>query len=109
MAKNIFLPLESLRGFAAVSVALFHFNVGSSFNNSFTNNAGIMVDFFFVLSGFVIALSYMEKIKNCNDLVSFQKKRFWRLYPLHMVMLLIFVLLEFIKDFLTTMGLMSKI
>ena len=102
MTKNIFLPLESLRGFAALSVALFHFNVGSSFNTSFTNNAGIMVDFFFVLSGFVIALNYTGKIKNTSDLIHFQKKRFWRLYPLHIMMLLVFVALEFLKYFLTT-------
>jgi peptidoglycan/LPS O-acetylase OafA/YrhL len=43
---NKILPLESLRGIAAISVAFFHFNVESYFNNSFTKNAWLMVDFF---------------------------------------------------------------
>lgn len=41
------LPLESLRGIAAISVAFYHFKVESYFNNSFTQNAWLMVDFFF--------------------------------------------------------------
>ena len=56
-----------------------------------------MVDFFFVLSGFVIALTYLEKITNWSTLLSFQKKRFLRLYPLHLIMLIIFTGIEISK------------
>lgn len=89
--------LDSLRGVAALSVALFHFNIGSIFNNSFTNNAGLMVDFFFVLSGYVISLNYNNRIGSFSDLFKFQRKRFARLYPLHFIILLSFVLLELLK------------
>ena len=58
-----------------------------------------MVDFFFVLSGFVISLNYFNKINSKNDLINFQKKRFLRLYPLHILTLFIFILIEFIKIF----------
>ena len=50
MKKNKFLALESLRGVAAISVAIFHFSIGSHLNTEFTKNAWLMVDFFFVLS-----------------------------------------------------------
>lgn len=99
MKKEKLFVLESLRGIAAISVAFFHFNTGSIFNNGFTNNAWIMVDFFFVLSGFVIALNYLEKISSWSDLINFQKKRFLRLYPLHFIMLIVFLTIEIIKYF----------
>lgn len=97
MKQNKLLALESLRGIAAISVAFFHFNIGSHFNNDFVRNAWLMVDFFFVLSGFVIALNYMDRIKTINDLSRFQIKRFLRLYPLHFLMLFTFLGIEFAK------------
>ena len=95
--KQKLLALESVRGIAAISVAFYHFNVGSHFNNSFVSNAWLMVDFFFVLSGFVIALSYMKKLNNFSDIVTFQTKRFLRLYPLHLIMLFLLLGVEFSK------------
>ena len=52
-----------------------------------------MVDFFFVLSGFVIALNFQSKIYNFTDVINFQARRFFRLYPLHFFMLLIYLCL----------------
>ena len=95
--KQKILALESIRGIAAISVAFFHFNVGSHFNNSFVSNAWLMVDFFFVLSGFVIGFSYIEKLNKFSDVVAFQTKRFLRLYPLHLIMLSVFLGIELSK------------
>jgi peptidoglycan/LPS O-acetylase OafA/YrhL len=53
--------------------------------------------FFFVLSGFVIALNYLDKIFTFKDIILFQKKRFLRLYPLHFIMLIIFLFIEITK------------
>ncbi|QFS84820.1 acyltransferase [Roseivivax sp. THAF197b] len=89
--------LDSLRGFAAISVALFHFNIDSHINNTFIKNSWLMIDFFFILSGFVIALAYLERIHTAKDLYNFQKRRFLRLYPLHIVMLFVFLGIEIIK------------
>ena len=97
MKSEKLLFLESLRGIAALSVAFYHFKIGSHFNNSFTDNAWLMVDFFFVLSGFVIALNYIGRISSVANLVAFQKKRFLRLYPLHFIMLMAFIGLEILK------------
>lgn len=99
MKKDKLLALESLRGVAAISVAFHHLNIGSHFTNDFVSNAWLMVDFFFVLSGFVIALNYVDRIKNLHDVFKFQIKRFLRLYPLHFIMLIAFVGIEFLKYF----------
>ena len=79
MQKNKIFYLESLRGLAAISVAIFHFDNGSFLNNSFTKNGWLMVDFFFILSGTVISLNYQEKIQTFSDILKFQFKRFLRL------------------------------
>jgi peptidoglycan/LPS O-acetylase OafA/YrhL len=92
------LPLESLRGVAALIVAIFHFEYANIFSNTaFIQGSYLMVDLFFVLSGYVIALNYFDRINQFNDLVIFQVKRFWRLYPLHLFTLFIFVGIEFLK------------
>jgi len=93
------LYLESLRGIAALVVVVFHFNVSSIFNNQFTQNGWLFVDFFFVLSGFVVAMNYQEKIKTSNQLFNFQARRFLRLYPLHLLMLFAFLGVELAKYF----------
>ncbi len=97
MATKKFRNIESLRGIAALSVVLYHFDIGSHFNVTFVKNSWLMVDFFFVLSGFVVALSYISRITSFENLISFQKKRFWRLYPLHLLTLFLFVLIEIAK------------
>lgn len=97
MNNKKLLNLESLRGIAAILVVFFHFNINSHFNNNLTNNSWLMVDLFFVLSGFVISLNYIDKLKTLRELYAFQEKRFLRLYPLHLLMLVIFLVIEFAK------------
>ena len=94
--------LESLRGIAAIMVACFHFKIFHYFG-FLTQNSWMFVEFFFVLSGFVISLNYQYRISNIKDLITFQKRRFLRLYPLHFLTLglMIFLLFaEFIKEYL---------
>jgi peptidoglycan/LPS O-acetylase OafA/YrhL len=56
--------LESLRGVAACMVVLYHspFNYGDG-DVSFISNSYLFVDFFFVLSGFVMSLAYSSQIR----------------------------------------------
>tara|TARA_X000001036_G_C20678846_1_gene805183 strand:- start:1149 stop:2333 length:1185 start_codon:yes stop_codon:yes gene_type:complete len=97
-SKNKILYLESLRGFAATFVALYHIRISSALtDNAFINNSGLFVDFFFVLSGLVIALNYQHKLNDISKIWTFQFKRFLRLYPLHLLMLFAFLLIEFLK------------
>ncbi len=64
---------------------------------TFINNGYLMVDLFFVLSGFVICNAYSEKIKVTNDLIRFQFLRLGRLYPVHLVFLVVFLVIEIAK------------
>lgn len=97
--KHRFEVLDIFRGLFAFFVFLFHlaaFAETPLLNNPFVENSDIFVDFFFVLSGFVIAYRY-ELLTTTKDLVSFYRKRFFRLYPLHLAMLLVFLGMESIK------------
>jgi len=97
--KERFEVLDIFRGIFSSLVVLFHLSAFSDtpiINNEFVYNCDLFVDFFFVLSGFVIAYSY-QFIKTSKELGKFFKKRFFRLYPLHLIVLLLFVLIELSK------------
>lgn len=87
-----FLVLDSFRGIAAICVVIFHMHIiGSITELNFFRGSSLFVEFFFVLSGFVLAHTYGFKD------VSFKRfiiSRTFRLYPLHIFMFFIFVLLE---------------
>lgn len=94
--KNRFEVLDIFRGLFSAMVVFFHMSTFTDtpiINNPFVNNSDLFVDFFFVLSGFVIAYSYRE-ISTTNKLQQFLKKRWLRIYPLHFTMLLSFVVIE---------------
>ena len=68
-----------------------------------------MVDFFFVLSGFVISLNYQRRILVFGDLLNFQLRRFLRLYPLHFLMLAVFLGVEIARYYAeATYGLVAS-
>lgn len=92
-----YLALDSLRGIAALAVAAYHIKGGGAlFNNQLVQNAWLMVDFFFVLSGFVIAANYAARLVGDGFPTSrFLFVRLGRLYPLHMFVLAAYLLLEF--------------
>jgi len=91
--------LESIRGLAALLVVLHHvpdWN-GTIHDVRFLRNGYLLVDLFFVLSGFVIYNAYAGKLETFKQLVRFQFLRFGRLYPVHLLFLLVFVLIELSK------------
>jgi peptidoglycan/LPS O-acetylase OafA/YrhL len=57
-------------------------------------NLQFCVDMFFALSGFVLCHAYGQRLNDGADGVRFMAMRFARLWPLHIVMLALFVLLE---------------
>lgn len=94
-AARFFTPLEALRGIAALCVVVFH----ASWTNSITQcrffqNSALMVDFFFVLSGFVICHSYAGRLASRSEALRFLWLRLGRLYPLHLAFLLVFAALK---------------
>lgn len=97
MPSNI-AALDSIRGLAALIVVVFHIPVWNSvLDVPFLRNGYLMVDLFFVLSGFVIFRAYGSNIHTIKDLVIFQGLRFGRLYPVHLVFLLVFLVIEAAK------------
>ena len=103
--KNYLHQLDSLRGIAAIFVVVLHFQayltpgigkIISEFTQSI-HRSYILVDMFFILSGFVMALTYtksFEKEIKLKNYFSFMKKRFIKLYPLHIITFLILVVLH---------------
>ena len=94
-APERFLTLDSLRGLCAVAVCLFHARYNSPLlDYGVVRNGWIFVDFFFVLSGFVICASYGDRIGRTISPARFLGLRLGRIYPLHLAMLLAFLLVE---------------
>ncbi len=96
--KPHFQTLDGLRGVAAIAVVIFHFMeiAVPNPNDNFIAHAYLAVDFFFCLSGFVIAYAYDDKIANIG-IGTFLKRRLIRLHPL-VVIGSVIGLLTFIFD-----------
>ena len=82
--------LEGLRGLAALLVALFHAYVygrwgGLPAQSDVLAHAWLFVDLFFVISGFVMAATYAERLHTPAMLGAYLVRRLFRLYPLHVV------------------------
>jgi peptidoglycan/LPS O-acetylase OafA/YrhL len=98
IAGERFLVLDSWRGICALLVALFHFPTGSTVSQSaFIGSSYLFVDFFFVLSGFVIASSYGDRLNQPEQVARFALVRFGRIYPLHLLMLAAFAGFELLR------------
>lgn len=85
--------LTTLRFFAALYVFLYHGAegyVGHPLAKSFIGTGYISVDFFFVLSGFVLAYRYSERDGRISvSRRSFWKARFARIYPIYITSIVI--------------------
>ena len=96
--KRHYAVLDSFRGICACIVAFSHFNANSVFYLSPLLDRGApYVDFFFVLSGFIIFANYHDKILSGYSLKKFMWLRFWRLYPLHFFVLAGFVVIDLLQ------------
>ncbi len=105
--QNIyFSALTSMRGVAALGVVLFHClailpQVAQQMPALFSTKGYLWVDFFFVLSGFVLAHSNGKKFAGSFAPVTYKSfivARFARIYPAYIVVLALFVLLEFLAQ-----------
>jgi len=93
--------LESIRGLAALMVVIHHVPDWNPHIHDirFIRNGYLLVDLFFVLSGFVIYNAYADKLATLPQLIRFQFLRFGRLYPVHLLFLMVFVVIEVSKYF----------
>jgi peptidoglycan/LPS O-acetylase OafA/YrhL len=90
--SRYFPLLDGLRGVAAAVVVLLHATMALDLNQLVTPHAHLAVDFFFALSGFVIANAYERKLEAGMGWKDFMVKRVIRLYPMILVGLAVGVL-----------------
>jgi peptidoglycan/LPS O-acetylase OafA/YrhL len=77
--RERFLVLDGLRGIAALAVFCTHLH---SLPAGLAPQAGLAVDFFFLLSGFVLAHAYEERLGRPGAIWGFVRDRVIRLHPL---------------------------
>jgi peptidoglycan/LPS O-acetylase OafA/YrhL len=105
-----FEHLTALRAIFAWWVVLYHIREWFPFDYGFRVLYPLAfgylgVDFFFVLSGFVIHYSYKEKLLSGNESASrFIWLRIARIYPLHLCILLLYLLNPIAITFLSSKG-----
>lgn len=93
--------LTALRGIAALLVAVFHFEMAvarfvPAAQSMFFEKCYLMVDLFFIMSGFIMLHVYNSQFKDkiqAKSLKNFLVARFARIYPLHLFSLLLLVVL----------------
>ena len=76
--------LDGLRGVAALLVIWYHVFEGFATSpvDQWLNHGYLAVDFFFILSGFVIGYAYDDRWKSTMDVKGFFKRRLIRLHPM---------------------------
>ena len=107
-------PLVGIRGPATAFVVLFHLNTvmsrlfprTSSWYN-YLASATVAVDFFFMLSGFVIAHTYLESMRTFSreSTRHYLTLRVARIFPVHIVMVIAFVVYDKVAKELIGFGL----
>ncbi len=90
-----FVALDSWRGICALLVAVH--NLAYAHAPAFVLHSFLFVDFFFVLSGFVITHAYVRDLESGASVGVFLLRRFGRLWPLHIALLFAFIGLELLR------------
>ena len=112
MNKNqYFYSLDLFRGFCGYGVAICHLNAFVYGNQFMEYLSIIFVEFFFVLSGFVLYPQLLKVIDNKKNLLIFYKRRWIRTLPLYFVILVLVSILTgyfFNKDFFKYFFLIQK-
>lgn len=86
-----FAALDGFRGVLAILIAIYHTIWLTHFNASaLLTNGPVLVDLFFVFSGFLMFGLYQGRLKTAAEGKDFIKRRLARVYPLHFFMLLVF-------------------
>jgi len=87
-----FGALDGFRGLLALLVAVYHTPWESWFNNTaFMDQGTVLIDLFFVFSGFLMFHLYSDRIQTGMDARKFIWRRVARLYPIHFVMTMVFL------------------
>src|SRR3954470_14093419 len=93
--------LAGARAFPPLMVVMFHFSEGHHYSHFrpldlLATRGYLWVEFFFVLSGFILTHVYWPRLKDLlrrSGYVAFLRARLLRLYPLHLFMLLLMLVM----------------
>jgi peptidoglycan/LPS O-acetylase OafA/YrhL len=92
--------LEGWRGVTAMLVVLYHFHAAHSFFlHEWLRYLSPVLEFFFIVSGFVMALGFSEKVKDAPTFWAFIVRRAGRVWPLHLAMLGLLLLIPLVRLF----------
>jgi len=97
---------EGSRGVAALLVALFHLKLFAG-QFALIRNGYLLVDLFFVMSGFLMCLLYREKLQRPGAVPPFLMRRFGRLFPLLLFASVAWVLALNLKNALRNLAVAS--
>jgi len=85
-SKPHYVLLDGLRGVAALLVVWYHIFEGYAFAGgtiiTTVNHGYLAVDFFFLLSGFVVSYAYDDRLGKTLTMKNFFKRRLIRLHPM---------------------------
>ena len=95
--KERFHHLDGIRGIAALGVVIGHSNWPNNIKFWGFQGVSLWVDFFFVLSGFVIAYNYQLRLSSGFGVGNYMYRRMARLYPAHVAMLILLLGYELLK------------
>lgn len=99
-ARKALQSVQVMRGLAAVAVAIYHTHLilalpeysGAGFIGTVASKGWLGVNFFFVLSGFIIMFAHVEDVGKPDRLGEYLWKRFVRVYPVYWIFLTFFLI-----------------
>lgn len=96
-----FNSIQTLRGFFALMIFFHHYHFRQNGGCMFNAGGDCGVAFFFILSGFILMQGSMDMqnrtckiVSKTREYVSFIIKRLSKIYPLHLLCLLVVIFLE---------------
>ncbi len=104
------LLIQVFRGLAAISIVIFHLSTSTNYYFNFFPYGGLFkagwsgVDFFFVLSGFIISYVHMKDLGKPSTLINYFYKRATRIYPTYWVFVFIATIFIVIGPSVNTMS-----
>ncbi len=101
-----FAALDGFRGLLAIFVAIYH-TIWISHPQTwrFFEQGPVIIDLFFAFSGFLMWRLYQDRLETSEQAGQFLKRRFARLYPLHLFMLIIFTVFALLRLWAHEIGL----
>lgn len=99
-------PVDALKGLAALLIAFFHWSAFTWWADArWLAHLWLMVDLLFVITGFVLAGVYRNRMRNAGDFGVFAVLRLVRIYPIHLFFLLPLAGVEVMKQIYFAFGL----